>query len=105
IHTVLVRGIFPPRQEWRYCGKQRLKQAAPDAGSRQEQKSAFRRRPTHGESLANETEPFSDAATLRTWAMRTDNFENYTAGPFRQTYLWVARRWLWPPGVPSRVGI
>jgi hypothetical protein len=84
-------------------GQNQFSSTGPEAG--QEQKNGFRRRPTHGESLANETEPFSDAATLRTCAMRTDYFENYTAGPFRRTYLWVARRWLWPPGVPSRVGI
>ena len=65
-------------------------------------KDGFRRRSTHGESLANETEPFSDAVTLHRCVMRSDNFENYTAGPFPRTCLWVAPRWLWPPGVPSR---
>ncbi len=52
----------------------------------------LRRRSTHGEFLASETEPFSDAATLRACVARTDNFENYKTAPFRRIYLWAVRR-------------
>ncbi|PYJ73286.1 MAG: hypothetical protein DME75_01980 [Verrucomicrobia bacterium] len=66
------------------------------------QTGELRRDSIHGEFLASETEPFSDASTLRPCVARTDSFENYKTAPFRRIYLWAVPRRLWRPGVPFR---
>ena len=66
------------------------------------QTAELRRHSTHGEFLASETEPFSDASTLHACAARTDSFENYKTAPFRRIYLWAVPRRLRRPGVPFR---
>ena len=57
------------------------------ATNRQWKTGELPRRSTHGEFLANETEPLPDAARSRAHVARIDKFENYNTAPLPRIYF------------------